>query len=190
MIRINLLPVRQIKKRIKSRNELVGLLAGLVALLIVLAVVGYGQKQKIDRLHGEITQLNQEKSKYNTIIKQIKNIEKQKKLLEKKHMVIKNLKVNSQIPVRILDELTNLTPSARIWLKSMSLRSGVLVISGVALDNETIAQYMLDFMKSPFFVKAELKNSSMINVSGQKLKSFSLTVLLVKPGDQKPVKKK
>lgn len=184
MIRINLLPVRQIKKRIKSRNELIGLLIGLLVLLLGLATVAYSQIQRIEEIHANIDNLNKEKTKYAAIIKQIKEIEKTKKVLEMKQDVIKNLQVSSQIPVRIMDEVANLTPSTRVWLKSLRLQAGSLVISGVALDNETIAKFMTDFMQSPFFAKAELQNSSMINVSGQRLKSFALNIVIEKPVNQ------
>jgi len=120
----------------------------------------------------------------------MKALEKTRKLLEKKQGVIKNLKVSSQLPVRILDELSKLTPPSRVWLKSLSLNAGQLIISGVALDNETIAQYMLDFNESPFFKKAELKRSSMVSVEGRKLKSFSLAVPLVTPKAGKVAKGK
>lgn len=176
MIQINLLPIRQIKKRIKSRNEVIALVVGFLVLLIALGAVSYSQVQKIDSLNQDVVRLNQEKEKYNKIIQQIKKIEKEKKLLETKLQIIKDLKASSQIPVRVVDEIARLTPPTRIWLDSLSLRGTSLIIAGTALDNETIAQYMVNIEKSPYFAKAELKSSSMKNVEGQKLKSFGLTI--------------
>lgn len=187
MIRINLLPVRQIKKRIKSRNEVIGLLVGFFLILLLLVAVSYNQSQNIAAVKGNIIRLQQEKDKYTSILKQIKDVERTKKILEQKQNVIKELQVNSQIPVRILDEVTRLTPSSRIWLNSLALKAGTLVISGIALDNETIAQYMLGYMQSTFFTKAELANSSMTDVGGQKLKSFGLTVSLESPAAKSQV---
>jgi type IV pilus assembly protein PilN len=180
MIRINLLPVRQMKKRAKSRNEVIILIVGFVVLLLALTAVGFGQIQKISGLNSEIKSLNKEKQKYAAVIKQIKKIEAEKAILEKKLQVIKDLQTTSQIPVRVLDEIAKITPSARIWLKSLNLKASGLVISGTALDNETIAQYMLRIMESPYFSKAELKNSSMTNVNGQKLKSFGMNISIQK----------
>ena len=176
MIKINLLPVRQIKKIASARNELIALLLGFVAVLLILWAVGYMQTQKIESLNVEISKLQAEKAKYDSVIKQIAKIEREKKILETKLKVIKDLQADSQIPVRIVNEIANLTPSARIWLKSMKLTGKSLILSAVALDNATIAQYMLTIEKSPYFIKAELKSSSKIKVGEQNLKSFGLTI--------------
>lgn len=191
MIRINLLPIRQLKKIAKSRTEVVALLLGLLVLLLVLGAVGYGQVQKIEKLNGDVAALQKEKSKYNEVIKQIAKIEKEKQLLETKLKVIKDLKVSSQIPVRVIDEIARLTPSTRIWLQSLKLTGLGLDIAGTALDNETIAQYMLSIEESPYFAKAELKSSSGTVVEGQRLKTFGLTISVQQvPGQAEPAKKK
>jgi type IV pilus assembly protein PilN len=184
MIRINLLPIRQLKKIAKSRNEVFALLLAFGVLLMVLGAVAYSQVQRVETLKGEIASLNKEKEKYNEVIKKIARIEKEKKLLETKLQVIKDLKVNSQIPVRVIDEIARLTPASRIWLTSLSLSGSSLAIAGTALDNETIAQYMVSIENSPYFTKAELKNSSLQNVEGQKLKSFGLALSIQQLPDQ------
>ncbi len=191
MIRINLLPIRQIKKIAKSRNEVIGLFIGFLVLLLVIGAVAYSQVQKVESLKGEIASLKKEKAKYDKVIKQIAKIKKEKKLLETKLKVIKNLKVSSQVPVRVINEIAQLTPATRIWLQSLKFSGKNLVIAGTALDNETIAQYMLSIDKSPYFAKAELKKSSGKKVGGQNLKSFGLNVSIQKlPGQAKPAPKK
>jgi type IV pilus assembly protein PilN len=176
MIRINLLPIRQIKKIAKSRNEVFALGAGFLVLLLLIGAVAYSQTHKIEALNGEIAELKQEKAKYDKVIQQIAKIEKEKKLLETKLQVIKDLKSSSQIPVRVFDEIARLTPSTRLWLQSMSLKGSTINLAGTALDNETIAQYMVSIEKSPYFARAELNNSSLKVVQGQQLKSFGLTI--------------
>lgn len=178
MIKINLLPIRQIKKIAKARNEVLAFLGGFVVVLLLLAAVGYVQTQKIESLKREVAALQAEKAKYASVIKQIAKIEREKKILETKLKVIKDLQADSQIPVRVLNEIANLTPSARVWLKSLKLTGKGLDLSAVALDNATIAQYMLSIEDSPYFANAELKSSAMLKVGEQKLKSFGLTIVV------------
>jgi len=181
MIRINLLPIRQIKQRIQTKNEVIAFVGLFCVLLVVLGIVGFTQASKIEDLQKTKAQLVQEKIKYENVIKRIAKIKKEKALLETKLDVIKNLKADSQLPVRVLNEIAQITPSNRMWLKSLKYASGSVSLTGIALDNATIAQYMDSLTDAPYFSSAELKNSSMTMVANQKLKSFSLSIVVTKP---------
>ena len=91
MIKINLLPVRQLKKRAKARNQLIGLFVGLLCLFSVAGLVTYYQLGKVTVLENQISALNKEKQRYAPIIAQIKKMEQQKKELERRIDVIKKL---------------------------------------------------------------------------------------------------
>lgn len=186
MIRINLLPVRQIKERIRARQEVAGLAAAFLALLAVMALIGYGQASKITGLQAESTRLTQEKAQYEAIIAQIETIKKAQAVIETKLGVIKALKVASQLPSRVLDEVATLTPPDRLWLTTLDYTNDIITLAGTALDNATIAEYMDKITKSDFFVAAELKNSSLTKVGNQKLKGFSMTINAVAPARPAP----
>ena len=179
MIKINLLPVKQIKKNQKVRREVVGFLISLLTLFVVMGVVAYGKVAHIDNLKVTINKLQQERNKYQSTIKEIEKLKKDKAKLETKLATIKKLKRGSQITVRVLDEIASLTPANRLWLNSLNQTAGQLKLSGIALDNETIAQYMDRIKDSPYFSRAELNKSSLTVVAGRKLKSFSLTCSIV-----------
>ncbi len=178
MISINLLPIRQIKQRIRARNELVSLVIGFLLLLTIIGFVAYGQTVKIDSLQHEQGRLQAEKRKYEAVLARIRKIQKQQKLVQVKIDAIRKLKANSQLSVRVLDEIAKLTPANRMWLKSLKMNQHTISLTGVALDNATIAQYMERIKKSPFFAGAELRNSSLVKVVDKKLKSFSLLLRL------------
>jgi type IV pilus assembly protein PilN len=186
MIRINLLPVRQIKQRIKVRQELTALLIGFFAMLGVLALLGYQQTSHRTELQAETVRLTQEKEKYSKIIAKIEKIKKEQAVIEAKLLVIKGLKFTSQLPARVLDEIANLTPSDRLWLTALDYSGATLVIAGTALDNATIAEYMNRINQSALFLGAELKNSSLSLLGNQKLKTFSLTIACLAPPPPPP----
>lgn len=176
MIRINLLPTRQIKKRLRLRNELFAFLGAVAAVLVLIGVVGLSQSQRIANLKQTIANLNKEKDSYQAVIKKIEMIKKQKADLDAKLAVIDKLKLNSQVTVRMVDELANLTPVNRMWLQSLQLSASAVKVSGIALDNSIIAQYMKDLSASLFFVDPDLANSSETKIAEKKLKAFALTV--------------
>jgi type IV pilus assembly protein PilN len=179
MIHINLLPVRQIKKKIQARKHVFGLGITLLAILALLGVVALVLGFKVGELKASIATLNKEKAKYQTTINQIEQLKKDQALLETKLNTISQLKKGSQLSVRVMDELASLTPSSRLWLNSMSFNGSILRIAGIALDNATIADYMETIVTSPYFATAELSGTSTTGVQGRQLKSFSLTINVI-----------
>ncbi len=184
MIHINLLPVRQIKKKIQAQKRVFGLGITLLAVLAFLGVVALVLGFKVGELNASIAALKKEKAKYQTTINQIEQLKKDQTLLETKLNTISQLKKGSQLSVRVMDELASLTPSSRLWLNSMSFNGSILRIAGIALDNATIADYMETITTSPYFATAELSGTSTTGVQGRQLKSFSLTINVINAGYQ------
>ena len=181
MIRINLLPIRQMKKKQRLKTELLGFFAALVLVLLVLAVGWFALSGKIANLQNELVALENKKQSYQPILKQIDILKKEKELVEKKLDSIKKLQAGAQVTVRVLDEVASRTPTSRMWLSSLQQSAGRLQLQGIALDNETIAQYMQQLEASEFFEKTELTSSAQTDVAKQKLKSFSLTINVITP---------
>jgi len=179
MICINLLPVRQIKKRIKARNQVFGMGITLVCVLVVLGIVALVLGFKIGGLQASIAKLNKEKAKYQTTINQIEKLKKDQQLLETKLNTISKLKKGSQLADRVMDELAKLVPAKRLWLTRMSFNGGVLKVAGTALDNATIADFMKTILTSPFFTNAELSGTTNQSLGGRQFKSFSLTIMVI-----------
>ncbi|MEJ2689118.1 MAG: PilN domain-containing protein [Deltaproteobacteria bacterium] len=191
MIRINLLPIKQIRQKAALRQQVMGFLCLFLLVLVSLAVTYQWQASTISSLNASIAKLNKEKGRYNKIIKEIAELKKTKNLLDAKVNAIKQLKEKSSLAVHIVDEVATRTPQDRMWLTGLTQNGSTLSLQGVALDNATIAQYMQSMEESPYFMNAELKNSSLTQVSGQKLKSFSMTLTIVVPGnktDKEPAK--
>lgn len=175
MIRINLLPVREIKRRNAIKNQLLIFLIGMVLFYVLLTLIGTIQFNKISKNEKQINLLQQEKQKYTATLNEIKKLEEEKKLIETRIGVIKQLKASSSSTVHILDEVANLIPNRRMWLSGMSQNGASLKISGMALDNQTIAKFMDDLEGSQFVENVALSNSSMKQYADRNLKSFSLT---------------
>jgi type IV pilus assembly protein PilN len=188
MIRINLLPVRQIKKKLQARNNVISLGITLLSVLVVLGLVALVLGFKVGDLKASIGELNKEKNKYQKVIKEIENLKKDQGLLETKLDMISKLKSGSQLTVRLMDEMANLVPSERLWISKMTISKGVLKLSGTALDNATIADFMETVVASPYFATANLSGTSSKGVSGRILKTFSLTCKVVNPDvkEEKP----
>jgi type IV pilus assembly protein PilN len=184
MIRINLLPVRQIKKKIQARNNIIGLGIALLSVLAVLGLVALFLGFQAGELKASVSDLNKEKKKYQTTINQIEKLKKDQTLLETKLNTISQLKKGSRLTVRVLDEMANLVPSNRLWVTAMTFSANSLKLTGIALDNATIADFMEAVVVSPFFATAELSGTANASVSGRNFKTFSLVCRVVNPADK------
>jgi type IV pilus assembly protein PilN len=141
MIRINLLPVRQVKKREASRQILV-----LAALIVVGALIGNyvwysslestekANAERISRTKGKIAELEK-------VIGEVNNINKRKKELEDKLKVLDQLRKGRSGPVRMMDALSEATPK-KVWLQSFDEKSNAVKITGTALSHEDVAEFM------------------------------------------------
>ncbi|MFV0438417.1 MAG: PilN domain-containing protein [Desulfopila sp.] len=181
MIRINLLPVRQIKKRAKARRQLFAIATGFVCLLAVLAAVTFLQMQQVADLHESISRTQKEIDSFKDELAKIKQLEAAQKELARRTAVIDKLKSDSSLTVRVLDEVASIIDNDRMWLLNLSQQGQTLSLSGVALDNQTVAEFMDDLKSSPFVTTVDLTDSSLKKVADRDLKSFSLLCSVAQP---------
>jgi type IV pilus assembly protein PilN len=175
MLKINLLPIRQLKKRAKARNQILAALVIFCGVLVLLTFVGMLQAARISSLNEEIQAREKEKKSFDKVVQELAELERKRLELNEKIRIINQLKTDSYLTVHVLDEVAKLIDNNRMWLTSLSQSGGRLSLSGYALDNETIAQFMDELkFKSPYVNSVGLSNSSLGSVSGKDLKSFSL----------------
>ncbi len=181
MIRINLLPIRELKRRAAVRRTFLAVMGGLVCVLLVLGGVAWWQADRIEAATKEIDRLKQEKNRYAQVNDKIKRLKQTRELLEKKIAVIRELKRRTSLPVHMLDQIAELIPADRMWLNSLRQNDGSIALQGVALDNATIAQFMEALAGSPYFQAPELISASQQGIAGQNLKAFNMTVRFALP---------
>ncbi len=181
MLKINLLPVRQLKKRAKAKQQLFGMVVLFAIILASLAVTGVLQVQKIQSLESDIISLNKKKDSYTPTLNKIAQFKKDREELARKTDIINKLKSDSSLTVRVLDEVATRVDKQRMWLEALQQQNASLSLSGVALDNQTVAQFMDNLKGSPFVKDVTLTSSSLKVVSGRNLKSFELTCVIGQP---------
>ena len=184
MLKINLLPIRQLREHARARNEVFGFVAIFVFFLVVLGAMAMLQINKATAIQTETTRLNQEKKTYDKILTEIKKLEADKKELENKIGIIKKLKQESSLTVHVLDEVSRKLDSSRMWLTTLDQQGTSLSLTGIALDNKTIAEFMDSLDASPFISNVNLSDSSLTKVAGQDLKAFSIQCTVGSPTEK------
>ncbi len=175
MLRINLLPIRQFKRRIKARNEIVGFAMVFVAVLVILFFVNLFQIGRVENVQATIVQLQNEERRLIPIIKEVERLERQQEELQRKITVIKSLREESSLTVHVMDEVAKFVDNDRLWLESFAQQGNILQLKGVALDNETVAQFMETLKTSEYINSVTLTSSTLKKVGNRDFKNFGLS---------------
>lgn len=181
MIQINLLPVSDIKRRAKAKKEIFD--AGYIWLLflfVLFCVAGYLSYQ-LDLQKTTLEEKKAEKKEYDVRLAEIDKLEKEKELLVARIGVINKLKQTSYVTVHVMDEVANLTPPDRMWLTDVSQNNSQVQISGMSLDNQTVAKYMVDLEGSNYLNNLVLIKSNLKQYADHDLKEFTVTSSITLP---------
>ena len=184
MIRINLLPFRAARKKENIRRQVSIFLLSLAFMLIVLFYYNWSLGSKIDGLNAKIKQTQTELEKYDKINKEIAEIKKKLSNLKKKMAVMETLEANRFEPTRLLDIMTKVVVPKRMWFTRLESRSNSVKINGIALDNKTVADFMVRLEQSGLFSDVDLKTLKQRKVEKSNLKSFQISC--VKKAKAKP----
>jgi type IV pilus assembly protein PilN len=174
MIRINLLPFRAARKRENIKRQVTLYALSILLLLVAMAYTFLELNGRISVAKAEEARLNSELAKYEKDIARINSLKKQIDLIEKKLDVIQNLERGKQGPVRLLDELAEAVPKDRLWLSSLAEAKGNLTLRGLARDNETVAEFMVNLENSPYIALVDLQSTQSTVMEGVSLSDFSL----------------
>jgi type IV pilus assembly protein PilN len=182
MLRINLLPIRQLQKIAKARNQLLVFFLIFCVVLALLGVTGGLLAAKITELNEDIVAKTNEKKSFDKVIQEIADLEKRRLDLNNKIKILNQLKTDSSLTVHVLDDVAKIIDNKRMWITSFKQNGGSLSLSGYALDNKTIAEFMDNLkLDSTYINGVNLSNTSLKNVSGKGLKSFSISAAVSSP---------
>ena len=175
MIRINLLPFRAARKKENIRRQVSIFLLSLAFLLIILFYYNWNLGHKIDGLNANIKQTKSELNKYDKINKEIAEIKNKLSNLKKKMAVMKTLESNRFEPTRLLDTMTQVTVPKRMWFTSLESKDNKVSIAGIALDNKTVADFMVRLEQTGLFSDVDLNTLKQRKVEKSNLKSFQIS---------------
>ncbi len=181
MIEINLLPVREARRKADIRE-----LAMQIALLLLITggaigVVHSRQADDIALAGARVAQMQNDIEQFKPQLEQVAAFRKQKARLENKISVIDGLDRARSGPVRILSELATRVPE-RLWLTSLEAKGTGLTLKGESLDNEIVAQFLRSLGESEYFVEVDLDSTELgKEKKGVRLVTFSIRATVANP---------
>lgn len=141
MIRINLLPTRQVKKREAGRQFIVVLVG-----VVIIALLGNGSwyfSLDSDRakLQRRLDETNQRIAQLEKVIGEVNNLNKRKKEVEDKLKVLDDLRTRRGGPVKLLDALTLAIPK-KVYVTDFDEKSEALKLVGQAESLDDVSEFM------------------------------------------------
>jgi type IV pilus assembly protein PilN len=161
MIKINLLPTKKKapKKVIDLQQQL--FLAVLVIVLTMILMWFFWKRQRdlIATLEKEKITAEARVHQQENMLKEVKNVEEERKKVSEKIEIIEKLKKNQAGPVRLLDELSKALPKG-VNIVSLTESNNNINIEGTGFSNDDIVRFVENLKASRFLSDVNLLETS------------------------------
>ncbi len=174
MIQINLLPIRAERRKELIRKQLSIAVLTLFFAVAVMGLFFYRIQTQYNKTKNTLERTNKQIKRLEPIIKKIDQYRKQKDEVSKKIAVIIDLDHYRLAPVITLSDLNRLRPE-KLWFTSLKEKGQHLTISGVAVDNETIVNFLNNLKHSATLKKADLILLRSQTIQELQLKEFTIS---------------
>jgi type IV pilus assembly protein PilN len=188
MIRINLLPHREVKRK-QKKAAFVALMAlgGILGAAVVLVVGGYNAS-RISIQNERNLVLTKANADLDKKIAAIATLKQEIEALKARQQAVEDLQGDRNQPVYLLDELVKQTPTG-VYLKQFKQEGQRVTLSGYAQSQERVAELLRNLAgASPWLERPDLTEVRAVALAqsktGKKVVEFTLAVGIKRPRDK------
>lgn len=183
IIRINLLPHRQLKRAQQQRMMvLMAIAAAAAGVLVVFA--GHMAIEEAKQYQNQRNELlRQEMAALDKQIAEIKALKDKTKALLDRKAVVESLQANRLAAVHLFDQLARQIPEG-VYLKSLKQAGDTVTLQGYAQSSARVSSLMRNLDGSPLFESPTLVEVRSTEVGKLRASEFTLSVKLAKPQDK------
>jgi len=174
MIKINLLLARKEKRKAALGKELIVLIVSVVLLLGTLAFIQWELTKRREDTYAQIAKTKNDIAYYKSLTTEVEKKKEEQRMLQNRLDIINSLRKQKASPAKVLDELSIDKPE-KLQLESLRKEGTKLGMEGIALDDETIANFMTSLRKSKLFKNVDLIVDEQVEQSKMKFKKFILS---------------
>jgi len=156
MIRINLLPHREMRRERRKKDFVAFMLLVVVFGASVALLVALGIGQRIDAQQARNDYIKRENDKLDAQIKEIALLRQEIDSLRARQLAVENLQRDRTLPVHVMDELVKYTPDG-IYFKQVKQEERKVSMVGVAQSNERVSNLLRSLSyETPWLERPEL----------------------------------
>jgi type IV pilus assembly protein PilN len=174
MIKVNLIPLKR-KKKAKPIPAFI--IVGVIVTLVVGIVMAYLIFFFNSRLAAKKVQYTANEKMISELkekIKAVENFEQLNRTIQQRNEIIEQLSKNKSVPVKVLDEVSNLIPKG-IWLESMTILGANISLNGYGFTNPDIVEFVDNVKNSKMFAEVYLQESVSTELEKIPVYKFRLT---------------
>lgn len=176
MIRINLLPKREIKKREDIRVQLLLSIGLIVLVLAGCLFYQFHLSNQIQFLETTKSEREAELKKYEAIVKKVTEMEKKVATVKKRIQLINSISIYRSAVIRSLDQIVMSIIPNKVYIRTLTHSKDVISLEGTAKDHDSVAEFMERLKLQGDITNIFLRNATLKPAQGQEgeLVDFSL----------------
>lgn len=188
MIKINLLPHREAKRKLKKAAFVALMALSAVAGAVVVIIVGGYNASRISIQNERNAVLTRANADLDTKIAEIATLKQEIEALKARQQAVEDLQGDRNQPVYLLEELVKQTPPG-VYLKSFKQEGQSVSMTGYAQSQERVAELLRNLSAgSPWLEKPVLGEVKLVALAGskqgKKVNEFTLAVAIKRPRDK------
>lgn len=145
MIKINLLPVKEAKKKQKVLNQLLVGFFIILAVCTLLVLLYMNKQQEVQTLRDEVADIKAKQKEYRNVKENINKLEQTEKRLKEKMNSINELQEGRDFFIKVLDKLSESVPPNQVWIDKVNYngeKGGKIRVQGSSYDKDAVAVFM------------------------------------------------
>lgn len=178
MIRVNLLPIKQARRRSAGKAQLWMFAAVVLIELLVIGLLWFIAESDLEREQQRVAEYKAQVAEAKKAVADAKELEAQKEQLQKQLSVLSRLEAQRSGPVRVLDELQAIMSPPRneedrfaqlqknwnvdwdprrLWIETLSETNGDFKLAGSAVNADDVAEFLQRLTTATHFYDVELE---------------------------------
>ncbi|MEP6484997.1 MAG: PilN domain-containing protein [Rudaea sp.] len=183
MAKINLLPWRTERRKLREREFYMMLGGAAIAAVLAVFLWVFWMNERLDNQDARNAYMKDQIHQLDDKLTEIKRLEETKSKLLARKQIIEQLQANRSQMVHLFDELVKTIPDG-VRLTSMKQNGDTLTLAGVAQSNASVATYMRNLDKSSWLKRSDLQQTQAKGNDKRDRFEFGLTVKLTSPEEK------
>jgi type IV pilus assembly protein PilN len=191
MIKINLLPHREAKRKLKKAAFIALLAAAGIAGVVVVMLVGGYNAARISTQSDRNAVLTKANVALDKEIAEIATLKQEIEALKARQQAVEDLQGDRNQPVYLLEELVRQTPQG-VYLRSFKQEGQTVLLTGSAQSQERVAELLRNLSTGSVWLERpvliEVRSVPLVgSKNGKKIGEFTMSVGIKRPRDKDKV---
>jgi len=174
MIKVNLIPTKRKKKAKPIPTFIIATVFVTIIAGITMAYLVFFFNSRLSMKKAQFAENERKIAELKEKIKAVENFEQLNKTFQQRNDIIEQLSKNKSVPVKLLDEISNLLPNG-VWLQALTITGDKIDIEGSGFTNSDIVSYVDNLKNSKMFTEVYLQETKSTPVEKIPLYTFKLT---------------